>query len=131
MIVFSIQTGKLATHDVEHLISSPEHEPNPEPVFERGDVIQEEEDESNVMLNPPMAPPASEKKYTWRIDLAKTEKYWEGWFKGLSAAFLNIPAPKMLLLAGVDRLDRDLTVGQMQGNSFFIHQIVFFVFCIV
>jgi hypothetical protein len=24
--------------------------------------------------------------------------------------------PKMLLLAGIDRLDKDLTVGQMQGE---------------
>jgi protein phosphatase methylesterase 1 len=55
-------------------------------------------------------------KYTWRINLAKTEKYWSEWFNGLSSAFLEIPAPKMLLLAGVDRLDRELTVGQMQGK---------------
>ncbi|OXU17161.1 hypothetical protein TSAR_011490 [Trichomalopsis sarcophagae] len=55
-------------------------------------------------------------KYTWRIDLAKTEKFWNEWFHGLSSAFLEIAAPKMLLLAGVDRLDRELTVGQMQGK---------------
>ena len=52
----------------------------------------------------------------WRIDLGQTEKYWSGWFKGLSNIFLNCPVPKMLLLAGIDRLDRDLTVGQMQGE---------------
>jgi len=56
-------------------------------------------------------------KYVWRIDLGQTEKYWSGWFKGLSNIFLNCPVPKMLLLAGIDRLDRDLTVGQMQGES--------------
>ncbi|XP_023244984.1 protein phosphatase methylesterase 1 [Copidosoma floridanum] len=55
-------------------------------------------------------------KYTWRINLAKTEQYWNGWFHGLSSAFLELSAPKMLLLAGVDRLDRELTVGQMQGK---------------
>lgn len=55
-------------------------------------------------------------KYTWRIDLAKTEKYWSGWFKGLSNIFLNCPVPKMLLLAGIDRLDKELMVGQMQGK---------------
>ena len=59
----------------------------------------------------------TEKLYKWRINLAKTEKHWVGWFKGLSAAFLSIPVPKMLLLAGVDRLDKELTVGQMQGNA--------------
>ncbi|KAK2159278.1 hypothetical protein LSH36_155g03001 [Paralvinella palmiformis] len=55
-------------------------------------------------------------EYTWRIDLARTEKYWRGWFSGLSGMFLSCNVPKMLLLAGVDRLDKDLTVGQMQGK---------------
>uniref|UniRef100_A0A669DA43 Protein phosphatase methylesterase 1 n=1 Tax=Oreochromis niloticus TaxID=8128 RepID=A0A669DA43_ORENI len=54
--------------------------------------------------------------FTWRVELSKTEKYWEGWFKGLSALFLTTPVPKLLLLAGVDRLDKDLTIGQMQGK---------------
>ena len=35
---------------------------------------------------------------------------------GLSQLFLSCDCPKLLLLAGVDRLDRDLTVGQMQGK---------------
>ena len=30
--------------------------------------------------------------------------------------FLNVHVPKLLLLAGVDRLDKDLMVGQMQGK---------------
>ncbi|XP_011495620.1 PREDICTED: protein phosphatase methylesterase 1, partial [Ceratosolen solmsi marchali] len=55
-------------------------------------------------------------KYTWRINLAKTEKYWSEWFNGLSSAFLEISAPKLLLLAKVDRLDKELTVGHMQGK---------------
>ncbi len=55
-------------------------------------------------------------KYVWRIDLTKTEKYWKDWFKGLSGMFLNVNVPKLLLLAGVDRLDRELMVGQMQGK---------------
>lgn len=38
--------------------------------------------------------------YTWRIELAKTEKYWDGWFRGLSNLFLSCPTPKLLLLAG-------------------------------
>lgn len=38
--------------------------------------------------------------FTWRVELAKTEKYWEGWFRGLSALFLTCPVPKLLLLAG-------------------------------
>ena len=55
-------------------------------------------------------------KFVWRIDLTKTEKFWRGWFKGLSNLFLEVHAPKLLLLAGVDRLDKDLMVGQMQGK---------------
>lgn len=55
-------------------------------------------------------------KYKWRIDLAKTEDHWVGWFKGLSNLFLSCSVPKILVLAGVDRLDTELTVGQMQGK---------------
>lgn len=40
----------------------------------------------------------------------------EGWYSGLSSAFLGVKAPKVLMLAGTDRLDRTLTVGQMQGK---------------
>uniref|UniRef100_H3D2M2 Protein phosphatase methylesterase 1 n=1 Tax=Tetraodon nigroviridis TaxID=99883 RepID=H3D2M2_TETNG len=54
--------------------------------------------------------------FTWRVELSKTEKYWEGWFRGLSSLFLTCSVPKLLLLAGVDRLDKDLTIGQMQGK---------------
>jgi protein phosphatase methylesterase 1 len=31
-------------------------------------------------------------------------------------AFLDVKCPKVLLLAGADRLDRVLTIGQMQGK---------------
>lgn len=55
--------------------------------------------------------------YTWRIDLCKTEKHWSGWFQGLSKKFLSIHAQKLLLLANIDRMDKDLIVGQMQGNT--------------
>ncbi|RUS79278.1 hypothetical protein EGW08_012965, partial [Elysia chlorotica] len=55
-------------------------------------------------------------QYTWRIDLSKTEKFWKGWFEGLSQKFLSCPVPKMLILAGPDRLDKDLMIGQMQGK---------------
>ena len=56
-------------------------------------------------------------KYKFKIDLTKTEVYWRGWFEGLSDQFLLSPSPaKLLLLAGIDRLDRPLTVGQMQGK---------------
>ncbi|XP_022086824.1 protein phosphatase methylesterase 1-like isoform X2 [Acanthaster planci] len=54
--------------------------------------------------------------YTWRVDLSKSETYWKGWFEGMSNLFLSCAVPKMLLIAGVDRLDKDLIVGQMQGK---------------
>ncbi|KPJ09480.1 Protein phosphatase methylesterase 1 [Papilio machaon] len=55
-------------------------------------------------------------RYKWRIELSRTEKHWEGWFGGLSSAFLHTRSPRLLLLASVDGLDRELTVGQMQGK---------------
>ena len=54
--------------------------------------------------------------YTWRIDLATTESHWKGWFQGLSSVFLSSPVPKVLILAGTDRLDKELTLGQIQGK---------------
>lgn len=65
---------------------------------------------------PNEAPAVNAKKYTWRIDLSKSEVFWPGWFEGLSQKFLDLYAPKLLLLAGIDNLDRTLTVGQMQGK---------------
>jgi protein phosphatase methylesterase 1 len=55
------------------------------------------------------------KPWRWRTDLAKTQPFWEGWFGGLSKKFLSGRGGKMLLLAGTDRLDTELTIGQMQG----------------
>ncbi|XP_062225735.1 uncharacterized protein LOC133924280 isoform X4 [Phragmites australis] len=54
--------------------------------------------------------------YTYRTPLEETEKYWKGWYEGLSDKFLSCPVQKILLLAGTDRLDRALTIGQMQGK---------------
>ncbi len=61
-------------------------------------------------------PDSKEELLTWRVDLTRSECHWPGWFSGLSSKFLSVPASKLLLLAGVDRLDRELTVGQMQGK---------------
>ncbi|KAL5776204.1 hypothetical protein ACOSP7_009130 [Xanthoceras sorbifolium] len=54
--------------------------------------------------------------YVYRSRLEETEQYWKGWYEGLSDKFLSCPVPKLLLLAGTDRLDRSLTIGQMQGK---------------
>ncbi|CAG8629710.1 21876_t:CDS:10, partial [Dentiscutata erythropus] len=56
------------------------------------------------------------KKYTWRTDLAATQPHWRGWFSGLSEKFLSSNAAKLLILAGTDRLDKPLTIAQMQGK---------------
>lgn len=55
-------------------------------------------------------------KFVWRTDLNSTSPWWEGWFKGMSEKFLKGRGAKMLILAGTDRLDRELMIGQMQGK---------------
>lgn len=80
------------------------------------DIPEDSEDLSRVQNEQPTALP-SNIKYKFRVDLPKSEVYWRGWFEGLSEQFLSSKSPaKLLLLAGVDRLDRTLTVGQMQGK---------------
>jgi protein phosphatase methylesterase 1 len=56
-------------------------------------------------------------KWTWRTDLSRTEAYWQNWFNGMSGKFLSGRGAKLLLLAGTDRLDKELMIGQMQGKS--------------
>ena len=58
---------------------------------------------------------SNSRPWQWRTDLAATQPFWEGWFVGLSKKFLEARGGKMLLLAGTDRLDTELTIGQMQG----------------
>lgn len=55
-------------------------------------------------------------KFVWRIDLNLTEKFWNEWFEGLNHDFLNCPKPKILILASPDRMDKELTIAQMQGK---------------
>lgn len=56
------------------------------------------------------------KIYEWKTNLLASEKYWTEWFKGLTRCFLNIKIPKILMLAGIERLDKELTIAQMQGK---------------
>ncbi|KHG02019.1 Protein phosphatase methylesterase 1 [Gossypium arboreum] len=51
---------------------------------------------------------------SWLDQLYETESFSR--YEGLSEKFLSSPVPKLLLLAGTDRLDRALTIGQMQGK---------------
>jgi len=57
-----------------------------------------------------------QKKYEWRTHVLKTEAFWKEWFLGLSELFLKAPVARLLLLADTDRLDKTLTIGQMQGK---------------
>nr|CAG4644032.1 EOG090X07NZ [Lepidurus arcticus] len=120
----STSTGQSATKFVlPEQIETMEEERSILPV--RGDQIAEE-DESATSTDDDVVPafksfkspetvPLAE-SFTWRIDLTETEEHWPGWFQGLSQNFLNVETPRLLLLAGVDRLDKDLMVGQMQGK---------------
>lgn len=59
---------------------------------------------------------ASRRRFAWRTNLRATAKYWSDWYTGLSKLYLSVKAPKLLLLAGNDRLDTELTIAQMQGK---------------
>jgi protein phosphatase methylesterase 1 len=65
--------------------------------------------------------PDPTRPWRWRTDLAGTQPFWENWFVGLSKKFLEARGGKMLLLAGTDRLDTELTIGQMQGRPQIFH----------
>jgi protein phosphatase methylesterase 1 len=56
--------------------------------------------------------------WLWRTNLSATKPFWENWFVGLSRKFLDARGGKLLLLAGTDRLDKELMIGQMQGIPF-------------
>lgn len=56
------------------------------------------------------------KKYVWRTDLLGSKPYWVDWFKGLTKIFLEVRIPKSLMLAGSDRMDKELTIAHMQGK---------------
>lgn len=50
------------------------------------------------------------------VDLLPSEPHWDGWFRGLSDAFVSSPANRLLVLAETDYLDKILLIGQMQGK---------------
>ena len=71
--------------------------------------------------------------FVWRTPLRSTAPYWlstflkllciflfifdsAGWFKGLSGTFLAARTARILVLAGTERLDKELMIGQMQGK---------------
>jgi hypothetical protein len=64
---------------------------------------------------PPLFVQTNGGRWAWKTDLSKTDAYWENWFTGMSAKFLGGKGAKLLILAGTDRLDKELMIGQMQG----------------
>lgn len=64
----------------------------------------------------PISAQEKDGKQRWRTDLLATEPFWLGWYQGLSKRFLSSRCARMLVLAGQERLDNDLIVGQMQGK---------------
>ncbi|EME38507.1 hypothetical protein DOTSEDRAFT_48707 [Dothistroma septosporum NZE10] len=60
--------------------------------------------------------PSGNGKLIWRTDLNATQPWWEEWFTGMSKKFLSGRGAKQLILAGTDRLDKELMIGQMQGK---------------
>jgi len=109
-------SGKCATADVEEARAQ---SAEPTAKVSRPNAISEEQESSQSQNESFKRPEEEQSKisgYTWRTNLAASEQHWPGWFRGLSERFLSAPTSKLLLLAGVDRLDRELTVGQMQGK---------------
>lgn len=107
--IINCETKKLATSEL------PLDQPS-EPVASLTNPMSIPEDAEEPTFHAPTTAESSSKKYTWRIDLSRSEKFWLGWFEGLSDKFLECSIPKLLLLAGIDNLDKKLTVGQMQGK---------------
>ena len=65
---------------------------------------------------PSLLTPTADGRWIWTTDLAITQPFWEGWFQGMSQKFLSARGAKLLILAGTDRLDKELMIGQMQGK---------------
>ena len=73
-------------------------------------------DSAAISVPPMFIKNSKNNKYVWRTDVLKSSPYWRDWFIGLSELFLNAKVSKMLMLADTDRLDKPLTIGQMQGK---------------
>jgi len=60
--------------------------------------------------------PNANSEWEWVTTLRSTAPFWTGWFKGLSSSFLSARTARLLILAGTDRLDKELMIGHMQGK---------------
>ncbi|XP_031626536.1 protein phosphatase methylesterase 1 [Contarinia nasturtii] len=114
--IINIETGKLATNELPLSDAHSDTSSSDSISVFNHSTIAEDEEIDNASQPQNQQSHSNEKKYTWRINLSKSEQYWSGWFDKLSEKFLNLRVPKLLLLASIDGLDRMLTVGQMQGK---------------
>ncbi|ORX40748.1 hypothetical protein BD324DRAFT_654483 [Kockovaella imperatae] len=65
---------------------------------------------------PNVTNPGPQSRQVWRTDLGASAPYWSEWYTGLSSRFLMSKCARLLVLAGQERLDKELMVGQMQGK---------------
>ena len=98
---------------------------------------------SFLLPSPEATDPGPQSRQIWRTNLVATEPYWAGtsplfssspfplqrriphssslvalvliaeWYAGLSSRFLTAKCARLLVLAGQERLDKELMVGQM------------------
>jgi protein phosphatase methylesterase 1 len=119
----TIQNRESARRSVPPLvIPNPEYQSASTPAQDEEEVMEEIQEEHPEEAMPAVGRrPAQETDlrrfpYIWRADLLSTAPYWSGWFQSLSTRFLSVKCARLLLLAGTDRLDKDLMIGQMQGK---------------
>ena len=53
------------------------------------------------------------KTYVWRTNLLASQQFWIEWFKDLTKTFLGLKIKKQLILAGSERMDKELTIAHM------------------
>ncbi|CAJ1396683.1 unnamed protein product [Effrenium voratum] len=54
--------------------------------------------------------------WSWITDVSQASSCWPHWFEGLSALFVALPMPKVLVVGSVDRMDATLEAAHMQGR---------------
>uniref|UniRef100_A0A3B4YWQ4 Protein phosphatase methylesterase 1 n=1 Tax=Stegastes partitus TaxID=144197 RepID=A0A3B4YWQ4_9TELE len=91
--------GQIKRCEVEEVDSLEQPSPATDMVVERNEEFY---DQSYVNDKENAASEVRRPVFRWRIDLSKSEKYWDGWFRGTSNLFLSCNLPKLLLLAGTN-----------------------------
>jgi protein phosphatase methylesterase 1 len=55
-------------------------------------------------------------EFIWNTNLLASKDNWREWFTGMNKCFLDLVLPKTLVIASNDRMDKELTIAQMQGK---------------